>query len=229
MPRVIKHWNPISRYKKYSSPHQNVHWYVKLSVFQIWWLWPYGILHSCLVHLPSIWLIWRYFLNKLCMQSNISGLIIFGHSLWQWCSTTPLPTWQSTNQRKICVLDTALTHMLFMTFMCFTGDIFQLCTKFDDYTLFNSESSDSMVNMMHKVHPCETLEYHLVLAEWTVMDIFQCISTGLLQSYTHAGRFCFISVTELICNTACNFTKTRAIWLHRVNAVLNMLECLVRS
>jgi hypothetical protein len=128
-------------------------------------------LHSCLVHFPSFWLIWRYFLNKLCMQSTISGLVIFGHSLWQWGSTTPLPTWKSTNQRKVCALDTALTHKLFITFTCFTVDIFQLCTKFDVYTLFNSEASDSMVNMMHKVHPCETTEYNLVLADWTVMDI----------------------------------------------------------
>lgn len=72
-------------------------------------------------------------------------------------------------------------------------------------------------------------EYHLVLADWTVTDIFQCISSGLLQSYTHAGYFCFTSITALICNTACNTAKTRVIRLHRVNGVLKMLECQVRS
>lgn len=86
-----------------------------------------------------------------------------------------------------------------------------------------------MVNMMHKVNSRETTEYHLVLADWTVMDIFQCISSGLLQGYTHAGCFCFISITALICNTACNVAKTRVVWLHRVNVVLNMLECQVRN
>jgi len=143
------------------------------------------------------------------MQSTISGLVIFGHSLWQWCSTILLPTRKTTNKWKVRALDTALTHKLFITFMCFTGDIFQLCTKFDVYTLFSSEASDSTVNMMHKVHPCETTEYHLALADWTVMDIFQCISSGLLQSYTQAGHFCFVSITALICNTACNVAKTR--------------------
>ena len=192
-------------------------------MFQTWWLWPYGILNLCLVHLPSFWLTGWYSLNKLCIQSTISGLVIFGHSLWKWCSTTPLSTWKSTNQRKVCALDTGLTHTLFITFICFTGDIFQLCTKFDVYTLFNSEASDSMVNMMHKVHPCEATEYHVVLADWIVMDLFQCSSSGLLQSYTHAGRFCFLPITAVICNTACNFAKTRVIRLHRVNVVLNML------
>jgi hypothetical protein len=83
--------------------------------------------------------------------------------------------------------------------------------------------------MMHKVHPCETTEYHLILADWTVMDIFQCTCSGLLQSYTHAGRFCFISIRALTCNTACNFATRRVVRLHRVNVVFNMLECQVGS
>ena len=44
-----------------------------------------------------------------------------------------------------------------------------------------------------------------------------------MQNYTDAGCFCFISITVPICNTACNVAKTRVIWLHRVNAVLNCL------
>lgn len=86
-----------------------------------------------------------------------------------------------------------------------------------------------MVNMMHKAHPCESTEYHLVLAYWTVMATFQCISSGLLQSSTHAAHFCFSSVTALICNTACDFAKTRVVQLQGVNVVLKMLECQVIS
>jgi hypothetical protein len=49
--------------------------------------------------------------------------------------------------------------------MCFTVDIFQLYTKFDVYIHSSILKLDSGVNMMHKGHPCEPIEYHMVLAD----------------------------------------------------------------